>query len=597
MKKIIQKYLGIKKPEITKMDIGSQNETYDINGKYVLKVFSKDAVANDKEKDLRELKEMVAEVFKDKGVPMVLPLMFKDRYIQGDNPYFVIYPKVKMKSVTRDEITDEHILAISNFVAKMHNIRVDVPALKHKKEKFAIDVDKYIRLYNLNNKMNVTLRENKELIEKLQRKINNAIDSLKSKEVISHNDLKLDNVLWDKFNPYFIDFDAVGYVNHMCAANEYAYVWCTKNGKIDLKRYELFMANYLKYHYSLDNFEDVLYMTLYGKFSWLRYSLDRGRSKDEEQAKQGINAVVHLLKDFTMYERTIPGMLRVLEKLVKKDEPVKNTGIKQLTNYHSHTYRCRHADDTVTDEDYVKEYIKAGFKEIAFTDHVPQKNVIDTRKRMRMDYSEKEDYLNSVRHLKEKYKDKINIKVGFEIEYLPEHLEEFKELKEECDLLVLGQHYTYDRKNNEVKVFNEKIRPEFSDDEIMEHYEYMKEAVEHNLVKIIVHPDMYMCVRKEFGEFEEKIARKIASLAEKHNIILEINLMDIFKHMCGKKQNIEYPNREFWRIVSEYDVPVIYGIDAHFRGQIRSHKEMIKFTRAYLGKDIVSKLKFVEDCK
>ena len=220
MKKIIQKYLGIKKPEITKMDIGSQNETYDINGKYVLKVFSKDAVANDKEKDLRELKEMVAEVFKDKGVPMVLPLMFKDRYIQGDNPYFVIYPKVKMKSVTRDEITGEHILAISNFVAKMHNIRVDVPALKHKKEKFAIDVDKYIRLYNLNNKMNVTLRENKELIEKLQRKINNAIDSLKSKEVISHNDLKLDNVLWDKFNPYFIDFDSLGYVNHMCAANE-----------------------------------------------------------------------------------------------------------------------------------------------------------------------------------------------------------------------------------------------------------------------------------------------------------------------------------------------------------------------------------------
>ena len=33
-------------------------------------------------------------------------------------------------------------------------------------------------------------------------------------------------------------------------------------------------------------------------------------------------------------------------------------------------------------------------------------------------------------------KDKINIKVGFEIEYLKEHLEELKELKEECDLLI-----------------------------------------------------------------------------------------------------------------------------------------------------------------
>ena len=76
-----------------------------------------------------------------------------------------------MKSITREEITEEHILAISNFVATMHNVNVDVPVLKTKKEKFNIDVDKYIRLYNLNNKLNVTLRENKALIEKLQSKI------------------------------------------------------------------------------------------------------------------------------------------------------------------------------------------------------------------------------------------------------------------------------------------------------------------------------------------------------------------------------------------------------------------------------------------
>jgi histidinol phosphatase-like PHP family hydrolase len=146
-------------------------------------------------------------------------------------------------------------------------------------------------------------------------------------------------------------------------------------------------------------------------------------------------------------------------------------------------------------------------------------------------------------------------------------------------------------------VLNEKIRPTVSDDELMEYYEYMKAAVEHNLVEIIAHPDMFMCVRDKFGPNEEKLARKIAKLAEKHNIILEINLMEVFKHMCGKLNKITYPNREFWRIVSEYNVPVMYGIDAHFIGQIRSREEMIKFTRAYLGKDIVSKLNFVEDYK
>jgi histidinol phosphatase-like PHP family hydrolase len=146
-------------------------------------------------------------------------------------------------------------------------------------------------------------------------------------------------------------------------------------------------------------------------------------------------------------------------------------------------------------------------------------------------------------------------------------------------------------------VLNSKVKQIFTDKEITEYYECLEAAALKELVKIIVHPDMYMCVRNEFGDFEEKIARKIARLAEKHNIILEINLMDIFKYMCGKKQKIEYPNREFWRVVSEYNVPVIFGIDSHFRGQIRSYKEMIKFTREYLGKEIIDKLKFVEDCK
>lgn len=45
----------------------------------------------------------------------------------------------------------------------------------------------------------------------------------------------------------------------------------------------------------------------------------------------------------------------------------------QNFNYHSHTYRCGHADLDMRDEDYIKEYIKMGFKKMAFTDHCPQK--------------------------------------------------------------------------------------------------------------------------------------------------------------------------------------------------------------------------------
>ena len=81
----------------------------------------------------------------------------------------------------------------------------------------------------------------------------------------------------------------------------------------------------------------------------------------------------------------------------------------QAFNYHSHTYRCGHADLDMTDEDYVKDYIKMGFKRMAFTDHCPEKNEIDKRNNMRMKYSKRKEYLENIQALKEKYAGQIEI--------------------------------------------------------------------------------------------------------------------------------------------------------------------------------------------
>ena len=51
----------------------------------------------------------------------------------------------------------------------------------------------------------------------------------------------------------------------------------------------------------------------------------------------------------------------------------------QNFNYHTHTYRCGHAELGITDEEIVKEFINKGFKKIAFTDHCPEKEIIDKR--------------------------------------------------------------------------------------------------------------------------------------------------------------------------------------------------------------------------
>lgn len=70
----------------------------------------------------------------------------------------------------------------------------------------------------------------------------------------------------------------------------------------------------------------------------------------------------------------------------------------QKFNYHTHTYRCGHADLNYMDEDYIKDMIKMEFKKMAFTDHCPQKVEIDKRPKIRMKYNQKQEYLDNIQN-------------------------------------------------------------------------------------------------------------------------------------------------------------------------------------------------------
>jgi histidinol-phosphatase (PHP family) len=264
----------------------------------------------------------------------------------------------------------------------------------------------------------------------------------------------------------------------------------------------------------------------------------------------------------------------------------------QNFNYHTHTYRCGHADDNMMDEDFVKELINKGFKKIAFTDHAPNKDGIDDRRYMRMKYSEKDEYLNSIKSLKEKYKDVIKIETGFEVEYLPGQEKNLFELKNETDKLVLGQHYIYAKDNKTLKIFRHH---DFSDEDLIRYANYIDMAMEKGIPDIIVHPDLYMLSRVTFGETESKVAHIICKSAEKHNIPLEINLTEAFLFLIGRKRKINYPSKEFWQIASNYNIKVLYGIDAHYKEQIRMYEECITEVNNLIGKEVIEKLQFIEN--
>ncbi len=272
----------------------------------------------------------------------------------------------------------------------------------------------------------------------------------------------------------------------------------------------------------------------------------------------------------------------------------------QNFNYHSHTYRCGHAD-LIEDEEYVKEYIKMGFKRVAFTDHCPEKNEIDKRTDMRMKYNQKNEYLKNIKTLKEKYSDKIEILSGYEVEYLPGEEENLFELKNETDILVLGQHFIYDNNKN-LLIHRESY---FNDKDLIRYGEYIRKAVELGIPDIIAHPDIYLCNMTKFGNVEKEVAEIICKTAEEFNIPMEINLAQIFNRTYyrsndnfdkqkEKLANLVYPRKEFWKIAANYNVKVLYGIDAHHKGQILLFNELVKLANWVIGEETINKLQFIK---
>lgn len=283
----------------------------------------------------------------------------------------------------------------------------------------------------------------------------------------------------------------------------------------------------------------------------------------------------------------------------------------QNFNFHQHTYRCGHADQVIQDEEYVQEYIKMGFEKIAFTDHCPEKDLIDIRPNMRMSYSQRLEYLESINSLKEKYKKEIEILTGYEIEYLPGQEENLKELKEETDILILGQHFIYDTDGRSLKIINNhKIL--FNETDFNKYADYIEAASRKGIPDIIAHPDLFMKATNGFGKIEEKITRRICETSIKYGIPLEINLNDIFRQIYLDKDNnrisglsmenkfdklnkVDYPNKDFWKIVSEYNVKVLYGLDTHFGNQSPLYKELVNLATKIIGQDVIDKLNFIEE--
>lgn len=222
-------------------------------------------------------------------------------------------------------------------------------------------------------------------------------------------------------------------------------------------------------------------------------------------------------------------------------------------NYHTHTFRCGHA--TGTEREYIENAIAIGMKVFCFSDHI----IFGYKS-----HEEEEkfnDYIDTINKLKEEYKDKIEIHLGFECEYFPHRRNYFEYLLEETDVeyLILGQHYVNIGHHETGFMFRKLEHP---NKVLKSYYSLIKKAFKTGLFCYLAHPDLYVRQCSPETDLFKKYARKICLLAKKYNIPLEINLNGLDKQKSGSKKP-GYPVEEFWKIAGEIGNDVMIGIDAH----------------------------------
>lgn len=224
-----------------------------------------------------------------------------------------------------------------------------------------------------------------------------------------------------------------------------------------------------------------------------------------------------------------------------------------VANYHTHTWRCRHA--VGEDREYVETAIERGIKELGFSDHVPMPFADGHESRFRVPMRLLEDYVKSVLALREEYKEDIDIRLGFEAEYYPDLFEDMLGVIRPypVEYLLLAQHFNDSRET----LYNPAPQP--SREALKTYVDRVVEGMETGRFSCVAHPDLFHFAGPEKA-YRQEMGR-LCQRAKGLDIPLEINIL-------GLREGRNYPCDRFWPLAAEAGCRVILGSDAHTPGDV-----------------------------
>ena len=243
--------------------------------------------------------------------------------------------------------------------------------------------------------------------------------------------------------------------------------------------------------------------------------------------------------------------------------------IKGLSNFHTH---CGLDDGVGTMEEYVLSALSKGFGALGFSCHAPG----SLEDQWHMDKKDFPYYLEEIDRLRTLYRDRLEIYVGLELDYL-EDTEELvgAEYRDQLDYTIASVHLmrhtksgTYLSIDGPVVEFEALLQDNFRGDiqKFATHYFTLQERmITQHSFDLLGHCDLMKKLNIDNKYFDpsstwyRKAASHLLKVARKHNVRIEVNTGGISRGATTEP----YPSMDMLSECSELGIPVTLSSDAH----------------------------------
>jgi len=239
---------------------------------------------------------------------------------------------------------------------------------------------------------------------------------------------------------------------------------------------------------------------------------------------------------------------------------------------HTHHERCGHAKGDI--RSYIEAAIEAGLAVIGISDHSPYfgSEQDHAHPQIAMAKSEFPNYVAEVLRLKEQYRGKIEVLLGVESDFFPEHAELYRNIYRQYpfDYIIGSVHHS-----GGVSIFNRNRWKGLSDEQQIEqkeiYYDLIRRSAESGMFQILGHIDAMKGYYPAFSQIPTKAVDDTLRVIGQHGIAIEVNTSGKTKD-CGGW----YPSDDILERALHYGVEVTFGSDAHVPERVGDEWEQVR---------------------